>query len=168
MYNIQFCTNFTVICVTLLNSSCLVFEFILSPLPEALETGRPVEQYQVLGVPHILAQWSTNMVYFIVICETDFYIHLKEFLKSLTSEIIRKIHEKKARLFKRAGIALREQSVFEGIFILILVMIAPTIGMYHTLILQMTLIAVFFHFLYLSLMTFLFLQLKVTVLLFLR
>ena len=71
----------------------------------------------------------------------------------------KKIDEKKNRLLTGTRSALREQVVFLGVFIFVLVLLAPAISGFislNSLVLRITLSAVFFHFLYLTLMTFLF------------
>ena len=120
-----------------------------------------VRLFELYDIPVYLANLAMipALVYFVVICETDYYLLLKDFLHSLGGEIYRKIKQKKERLLSGTRSALKEQVVFLGVFIFVLVLLAPVINSLiplNSLVLRITLTAVFFHFLYLTLMTFLF------------
>jgi uncharacterized membrane protein len=103
-----------------------------------------------------------GLIYFVVISETDFYTHLKEFIQSLGDSIYARIQEKKYALIAQMKKGLWEQSVFQGVLTLIFILLAPTVstilfaGSMDMTIFRITLAAVFMHFLYLTLMTYLF------------
>ena len=103
-----------------------------------------------------------GLIYFVVISETDFYKHLKDFMDSLSKSILSIIQEKRIFLIDRFKKGLLDQSLFQGIFTLIFIIAAPFLnrvlfaGTIDIVILRVTFLAVFFHFLYLTFMTFMF------------
>ena len=103
-----------------------------------------------------------GLIYFIVVCETNFYTYLKEFLLSLGQGTYRTIQEKKYLLVRQMREGLREQGLFQGVITLVFMIMAPAIsrtffgGAVDLLTLRMILLAVFFQLLFLTLMTFLF------------
>ncbi len=138
----------------------LVFWFFLgSPIE-----GTPFKLFQVYDMPVYLSNLAMipGLIYFVVICETDFYVRLKEFLQSLSSDVFIRIQEKKYALIRQIKEGLFEQSVFQGILTLVLFLLVPVLtnrvfqGSISTLIMRTTLVAVLLHFIFLTLMTFLF------------
>jgi len=125
--------------------------------------GTFVRTFDTYDIPVFFANLALipGLIYFMVITETDFFVRLKVFLKSLQSGIYRTIQERKYRLLKSAIGGLREQTVLQGLFTVVLVLgareIATTVlGGVDTFILRLTFAAVFFHLSYLTLLIYLF------------
>ena len=120
--------------------------------------------FPVYDIPVYLANLAMipGLIYFVVASETDFYVSLKVFLESLGNGILSRIRENKYAVVQQLRRSLREQSVFQGILILVLILLAPTLaralfaGGMDVTVFRLTLAAVFFHFLFMTLMTFLF------------
>ena len=120
--------------------------------------------YDAYDIPVYISNLSMipGLIYFVVISETDFYKYLKDFLDSLSSSILSVIQEKKIFLIDRFKKGLQDQSLFQGIFTFFLILIAPVIGevlfngSVDISILRISFLAVFFHFIYLTFMTFMF------------
>ncbi len=120
--------------------------------------------YDAYDIPVYISNLSMipGLIYFVVISETDFYIHLKNFLDSLSNSILSIIQEKKIFLIDKFKQSLQDQSLFQGLFTFLLILIAPAInktlfsGSVDLSILRISFLAVFFHFIYLTFMTFMF------------
>lgn len=103
-----------------------------------------------------------GLVYFMIFSETDFYSTLRKFLISIEKSILTKIREEKYRLIKTMNKSLYEQSFFQGILSLGLIIMAPSIqkyflsGLSDVLTLRIVLAGAFFHVFYLTILTFLF------------
>jgi uncharacterized membrane protein len=103
-----------------------------------------------------------GLLYFTIETETSFYPRLREFLRSIASEPWLRIQEKKQAMIRSLSTGLREQSLLQLICTAVLVLLAPIIGrgLFGSSVsipaLRITLAAVFFHSLFLSLMIFLF------------
>lgn len=126
-------------------------------------SGSFLRLYDAYDVPVYLASLTMipGLIYFVVVLETDFYLLLMDFLKSLQSRRLTQIQERKYTLRKNMNTGLREQSLFQGMITLGLVLIAakllPMVGVSASSagVFRILLVAVFFHFLLLTLMTFL-------------
>ena len=103
-----------------------------------------------------------GLVYFTIFSETDFYSILKKFLLTIEKSILTKITEEKYRLIRTMNKSLYEQSFFQGVITIGLIIIAPIISstflnnMTDVFTLRIVLIAIFFHLFFLTLLTFLF------------
>jgi uncharacterized membrane protein len=103
-----------------------------------------------------------SLIYFTIETETAFYPRLREFLRCVNAEPYQKIQERKYLMIRSLGAGLRGQSVLQGIVSIVLVLAAPTIGPalfgagMNVPALRITLVAVFFHSVFLSLLIFLF------------
>jgi uncharacterized membrane protein len=126
--------------------------------------GTPFRLFDTYDISVYLANLSMipGLIYFVVVSETDFYIQLKEFLSSLSSAVYYGIRDQRDRLIRELRRGLREQTTFQGVLTAVLVLLAPSLlaslGLVSVepTILRLTLAAVFFHFVFLTLMTFLF------------
>lgn len=125
--------------------------------------GTFVRTFDAYDIPVFFSNLALipGLVYFMVITETDFFVRLKLFLKSLQTGIYRTIQERKYRLLQSAMHGLREQTVLQGLFTVLLILgareIATTLlGGVDTLLLRLTFAAVFFHLSYLTLLIYLF------------
>jgi uncharacterized membrane protein len=102
------------------------------------------------------------LIFFTVETETSFYPRLREFLKSLNGGTYQKIQEKKYAMIRVMNSGLRGQILLQGICTAVALLLAPVIGQevfgggVNIPILRLTLAAVFFHSLFLSLIIFLF------------
>ena len=120
--------------------------------------------FPAYDIPVYLSNLSMipGLIYFVVVCETDFYMELKRFLNGLAGEIYSTIQKNKYALIHQMKKGLVEQGVFQGLLTLVLVLLAPVIidsllsSSIDPLVLRMVLLAVLCHFSYLTLMTFLF------------
>jgi uncharacterized membrane protein len=103
-----------------------------------------------------------GLIYFTIETETAFYPRLREFLRCLSSEPYRKIQERKYAMIRTLGAGIRGQSLLQGTVSAILILVAPLLGPalfgqgVNVLALRITLAAVFFHSLCLTLLIFLF------------
>ncbi len=103
-----------------------------------------------------------GLVYFMIFSETNFYSTLRKFLLSVEKGILTKIREEKYRLIRSMNNSLYEQSFFQGVLSLALIIMAPSIqstflsGLSDLLTLRIVLAAAFFHVFYLTVLTFLF------------
>jgi polysaccharide biosynthesis protein PelG len=103
-----------------------------------------------------------SLIYFTIETETSFYPRLREFLRCVNSEPFQKIQEKKYAMIRSLGTGLRGQGVLQAIVSAVLILTAPVLGPslfgqgVNVPALQLTLGAVFFHSLFLSLVIFLF------------
>lgn len=103
-----------------------------------------------------------GLLYFTIETETSFYPRLRRFLRCIGQESWTGIIRNKQQMIRTMNAGIREQSILQGICSLTLVLLAPAIG--HALFgdtvsvsaLRMTLGAVYFHALFLTLMIFLF------------
>jgi uncharacterized membrane protein len=99
-----------------------------------------------------------GLVYFIVFAETGVYILLRKLLTALGSRTFGEIQRRKLRLLQGIRRAVVDQSVFQGVVTLSLVLAAPwlvtilTNGVVSQRVLSLTLIAVFLHLLLLTLL----------------
>jgi len=126
--------------------------------------GSFIRLFDLYDIPVYLANLTMipGLIYFVVVAETDFYIHLKAFLNSLGRDIYKTIQERKYKLIARMKQGVREQSIFQGVMTVVFLLIAPVIseslfgGVLDAHILRLTLAAVFFQLLFLTLMTLLF------------
>ena len=120
--------------------------------------------FETYDIPVYLSNLTMipGLIYFVVISETDFYMDLKEFLTCLSSDIYTRIQEKKYALIGHMKKGLIELTVFQGGLTLVLILLARTVttslfaGSVDPLILRVVLLAVLFHFLCMTLMTFLY------------
>ncbi len=103
-----------------------------------------------------------GLLYFTIETETSFYPRLRQFLRCLSTEPWQGIQEKKRAMTGSLWAGLREQSILQLICTTVLILLAPDIGRalfgasMNIPVLRITLAAVFFHSLFLSLMIFLF------------
>lgn len=103
-----------------------------------------------------------SLIYFTIETETSFYPRLREFLRCVNAEPFQKIQEKKYAMIRSLGTGLRGQGVLQAIVSVVLILTAPILGPslfgqgVNVPALQVTLGAVFFHSLFLSLLIFLF------------
>jgi uncharacterized membrane protein len=103
-----------------------------------------------------------GLVYFMVFSETNFYVMLRRFLLKISSRIYTGIQEEKYRLMKTMRSSLREQSLFQGVITVGLIILADSIntkllgGLSTVTTIRLVLGGVFFHLLFLTLLTFLF------------
>lgn len=103
-----------------------------------------------------------GLVYFMVFSETNFYVKLRRFLMKISTRTYTEIQEGKFRLLNSMKGSLREQSLFQGVITAGLMILSGSInvnflgGLSSTLTLRLVLAGVFFHLLFLSILTFLF------------
>ncbi len=103
-----------------------------------------------------------GLVYFMVFSETNFYVALRRFLVKISTRIYSGIQEEKYRLLKTMRSGLIEQSIFQGVITLGLIILAGSInvtllgGLSSNTTIRLVLGGVFFHLLFLTLLTFLF------------
>ncbi len=79
--------------------------------------GTFLRLYDPYDIPVYLASLTMipGLVYFVVILETDFYIHLMRFLKAMERSALRTILTEKYRLVKEMRGGLREQGLFQAV-----------------------------------------------------
>ena len=126
--------------------------------------GSFIRLFDLYDIPVYLANLTMipGLIYFVVVAETDFYLHLKAFLNSIGRDIYKTIQERKYKLIAMMKEGVREQSIFQGVMTVVFLIIAPVIseslfgGALDAHILRLTLVAVFFQLLFLTLMTLLF------------
>ncbi len=126
--------------------------------------GSFIRLFELYDIPVYLANLTMipGLIYFVVVAETDFYIYLKAFLNSIGRDIYKTIQERKYKLIARMKQGVREQSIFQGVMTVVFLISAPVIseslfgGTLDAHILRLTLVAVFFQLLFLTLMTLLF------------
>ena len=103
-----------------------------------------------------------GLLFFTIETETSFYPRLRQFLRCLSTDPWQGIQEKKRAMIASLGAGLREQSLLQLICTAVLILLAPAVGRalfgpsVSIPVLRLTLAAVFFHSLFLSLMIFLF------------
>ncbi len=103
-----------------------------------------------------------GLVYFMVFSETNFYVRLRRFLMKISTRTFTEIQEEKFGLLNTMKNSIREQSLFQGVITLGLIILAGSInknflgGLSSLITLRMVLAGVFFHLLFLTLLTFLF------------
>ncbi len=103
-----------------------------------------------------------GLVYFVIISEIDYYVYLRKFLGSLGKNIFVEIQKRKYLLLKETVNSLREQAVFQGVFTVILILLAPRIAAalfgntITSTVLTTTLAAVYFHLMFLTISNYLF------------
>lgn len=103
-----------------------------------------------------------GMIYYIIVTEIDFYIHLKEFLKGLHNSMYRHIQAKKYAMVNSIKTGLREQGLFQGILTAVFILLSANIskllfnGSLSVPTFQIVLGGVFFHFMLLTLLIYLF------------
>lgn len=103
-----------------------------------------------------------GLIYFTIETETTFYPRLREFLRCVASETFQKIQEKKGAMIRSLGQSLRGQGLLQMIVSVVLILAAQRLGPalfgqgVNVQALRVTLAAVFFHSLFLSLLIFLF------------
>jgi uncharacterized membrane protein len=118
--------------------------------------------FDTYDIPVYLANLTMipGLVYFIVVLETDFYTHLKNFLQSLGEGILGEIQNRKNLMLVKLKAGLREQSLFQGVITAAFLILAPSLSrIFNNLdvsLLRITMLAVFFQLLFLTEMTFLF------------
>ena len=103
-----------------------------------------------------------GLVYFIVVSETTFYVKLKKFLLSLFRNRYAVIQKRKYEMIGTMRKSLRDQILFQGVFTIALLLLSPLFfpgyqdvdGFAVTL--RLTLLAVFTHLMFLTLLNFLF------------
>jgi uncharacterized membrane protein len=103
-----------------------------------------------------------GLVFFTIETETSFYPRLRQFLRCIGKETWTGIIRSKQKMIRTMNAGIREQSILQGICSLTLIILAPVIGRVlfgnsvDVSALRLTLAAVFFHALFLTLMIFLF------------
>jgi uncharacterized membrane protein len=103
-----------------------------------------------------------GLIYFTVQGETSFYPRLSDFLVSLREGTYHRIQEKKYTMIRVMNAGLYELALLQGITTAVAVLLAPAIasglfgGGVDIRVLRLTLVAVFFHAVFLGLMIFLF------------
>ena len=103
-----------------------------------------------------------GLVYFMVFSETNFYVRLRRFLMKISTRTFTEIQEEKFRLMKTMKDSIREQNLFQSVITIGLMIVAGNInenflgGLSSLLTLRLVLAGVFFHLLFLTLLTFLF------------
>lgn len=103
-----------------------------------------------------------GLVYFMIYSESDFYIALKKILLHLGRETESRIKREQYTLFKTVKSSLKEQSLFQGVITLVLIIIAPDIktlflsNSVSVMTFRITLTALFFNLVLLTTVTFLF------------
>jgi uncharacterized membrane protein len=124
--------------------------------------------YLQLFEPYDITVYFTNLtmipglVYFMIFSETDFYSTLRKFLLLIEKSILTRIREEKYRLIRTMNKSLYEQSFFQGVITVGLIIMAPLINtsllnnQSDALTLRIVLVAVYFHLFFLTLLTFLF------------
>ncbi|HUX12693.1 MAG TPA: exopolysaccharide Pel transporter PelG [Spirochaetia bacterium] len=126
--------------------------------------GTFMRLYDRYDIPVYLASLTMipGLVYFVVILETDFYLKLMRFLKELQRGILRSVQQRKYELIADMRRGLREQSMFQAVITVGLLLLAGTLlpslgfsGVSETTF-RILLAAVYFHFTFLTLLTFLF------------
>ena len=91
-----------------------------------------------------------GLIFFVVYSETEFYTALKRFLFTLVRGRYPSILQRRRRLAEITGISIKEQSLLQGIVSLSVILLAGGI------IFKITLAAVFFHLLFLTLLNYIF------------
>jgi polysaccharide biosynthesis protein PelG len=103
-----------------------------------------------------------GLVYFIIVSETEFYVLIRKFLVSLSSRTFTEIQKRKQNMLGGMYRGIRNQSLFQAMFTISLILFVPIFsrtaigGLVEPIVLQITLIGVFFHLLFLTLMNYLF------------
>jgi uncharacterized membrane protein len=136
--------------------------------------GRPVADsffkvFDVYDIPVYIANLTIipGLIYFMIISETSFYRHLTEFLNKFNKGIYHKLQMIKYKLIANLKTGLREQCLFQGIFTVTLILIAPMLvmadteeylvgGIENIAVFRITLGATFFHLIFLTIIIFLF------------
>ncbi len=136
--------------------------------------GSPIAEsffkvFDVYDIPVYIANLTIipGLIYFMIINETNFYRHLTEFLTKFNKGIYQKLQKLKYKLIASLKKGLREQCVFQGIFTLTLILIAPMLvmadtekllvgGITNITVFRITLGATFFHLIFLTIIIFLF------------
>ncbi len=132
-------------------------------------TGSSVEgTYLILFEQYDMTVYFANLtlipglVYFMVFSETNFYVRLRRFLMKISTRTFTEIQKEKHFLMKTMLTSIREQSLFQGVITIGLVILAGNIstnllgGLSSLVTLRLVLSGVFFHLLFLTLLTFLF------------
>jgi uncharacterized membrane protein len=120
--------------------------------------------YDPFDIPVFFAMLTLipSLIYFTVQGETSFYPRLRDFLVSLREGTYQRIQEKKYQMIRVMNTGLYELALLQGISTIVAVLLAPAIssglfgGGVSVPILRLTLIAVFFHAVFLCLMILLF------------
>ena len=103
-----------------------------------------------------------GLVYFMVFSETNFYVRLRRFLLKISTRTYTEIQEGKYKLMNTMHVSIREQSLFQGVLTVEFMILAGSIndyflgGLSSLQTLRLVLGGVFFHLLFLTLLTFLF------------
>jgi uncharacterized membrane protein len=126
--------------------------------------GSFIRLFDAYDIPVYLANLTMipGLIYFIVAAETNFYVQLKNFLLALGHSRYDAIMVQKVRLQVEMRTSLREQSLFQGVLTVFLLLVAPALAStlfqnaVDSTILRTTLAAVFFHLLFLTALTLLF------------
>lgn len=131
--------------------------------------GTPVDDsffmvFDLYDIPVYLANLTIipGLIFFMIISETNFYEALIDLLKTLHSSIYRKIQKKKYTLIKVFKQGMVEQSIFQGVFTFVFILLASYFSAaffnntIHILVFRITLLAVFFHLIFLTLTIYLF------------
>ena len=118
-----------------------------SPVP-----GTFIRLFELYDIPVFYANLSMipGLVFFVIYSETEFYVGLKRFLLTLTNGRYSDIFNSKKRLCSTTGKSLKEQCLLQAIVTVIAVILTGNN------ILKITLTAVFFHLLLLTLLNYLF------------
>ncbi len=118
--------------------------------------------YETYDIAVYIANLSMipGLVYFVIISETGFYVQLRKFLLTLSKGTFAEIQRRKRLLLVGVRSHLLQQALFQGIFTLSLLLLAPVFGEFFgpetasLLTFRIVLAAVFFHFLALIVMNY--------------
>lgn len=126
--------------------------------------GSFLRLYDAYDIPVYLTSLTMipGLVYFVVVLETDFYLKLMRFLRELQGGILPDIQQRKYTLLADMKRGLREQGLFQAVITFALILLAPAVltlfgvpGVRVTTF-RTLLLGVYFHFTFLTLLTFLF------------
>ncbi|MBN1411432.1 MAG: exopolysaccharide Pel transporter PelG [Spirochaetales bacterium] len=120
--------------------------------------------FEVYDIPVYIANLTMipGLIFFMVVNETNFFVRLREFLNTIHTGILKRIQDNKKKLARQAGIGIRDQSLFQGIFTAAFILLARELTRYvfntavNLTVFRILTGAVFFHLMFLTLMVFLF------------
>ncbi|MBN2738273.1 MAG: exopolysaccharide Pel transporter PelG [Spirochaetales bacterium] len=126
--------------------------------------GSFIRLFDAYDMPVYIANLTMipGLIYFVIVSETDFFTKLKEFLNQLHTSVISKILDRKYKMINSMRKALLDQSLFQGIFTLVMIVLAEYLAIHlfdiriNPLVFRLVLGAVFFHLLFLTVSTFLY------------
>jgi len=125
-------------------------------------SGTIFSLYEAYDVAVYMANLSMipGLVYFVIISETSFYVQLRKFLLSLSKGTLIEIQRRKRMLLLGVRSHLGQQALFQGIFTVSLLFLAPFLaglfgpGVATPTTIQIVLVGVFIHFLALTVMNY--------------